>query len=759
MSFTDRPLVALPRLTTLSNDTGDLTLPPLTSWSNSYHTQGPFSSPPRSSSPPSTPNTTRHTHDYPHIYSSPHLDPALYCRTTTDIYEDPNFSWHRLPVPRVHQKTQSHDAPVPRSAFKYQQCYRLPSEFDSSDSSEHMDMLFGEVRSALPTRTPHRPVTPLSDSQDEEQENDPGFSFSELGIRPMYFRTSAERGRWKTDPQRPLLLSNRNSVPANEAANNVVVSSRPISEPAPSTRKSVPSSPPAEIDKRCENLPSVPEVNSAPSPVTLPSIPTSPALESMDPLPPLTSDRDSSTDADEILTPLSPLPPSSPPPFSPAVSLAPLRARSTSLSNYNPSSPIIAPSSPLSPISSEIGEEDALDLTLTEQTTVARETEEGSHQEGASTTSDLDSTPTPRDHSTCLLPEPSIIKPDPAQSTTQLIPSTEEPLPLRTSRTPERVVEESHSHPCVQSTTAEEHLCGKSSEHSPEPPVETEASFPHQDSPIKDIVPSSDIAENAVPSSKRPKLDQDPTLEDGPARKRIKTADNATQIADVSPLAMEPSNAKSRPAVKKRRKNPVTPALSTLQKRRPKYVVDDSDSDSSASSLSSSSSSSSTSRPPAVAPTPPRRLTFSDGIERDQNGIASEDAEICGMIIEGMATSRASSLPITQVCKIVMQSRPSMKAERSENEWCDVFDRILRSGTTGRGSGVFGKVDSSYKDEHKAAEARWFYVPEMDCDQERAALIRSMMPRPGKRNVTKKYKQYYYQPLDKISRWDPEDDL
>jgi len=56
-------------------------------------------------------------------------------------------------------------------------------------------------------------------------------------------------------------------------------------------------------------------------------------------------------------------------------------------------------------------------------------------------------------------------------------------------------------------------------------------------------------------------------------------------------------------------------------------------------------------------------------------------------------------------------------------------------------------------------EAQWFYVPERDEDQERAALIRSMMPRPGKRSETKKYKQYYYRPLGKISRWDPEDEI
>lgn len=62
-------------------------------------------------------------------------------------------------------------------------------------------------------------------------------------------------------------------------------------------------------------------------------------------------------------------------------------------------------------------------------------------------------------------------------------------------------------------------------------------------------------------------------------------------------------------------------------------------------------------------------------------------------------------------------------------------------------------------DSDRPLEAQWFYVPERDEDQERAALIRSMMPRPGKRSETKKYKQYYYRPLGKISRWDPEDEI
>ncbi|KAF9792923.1 hypothetical protein BJ322DRAFT_987688, partial [Thelephora terrestris] len=53
---------------------------------------------------------------------------------------------------------------------------------------------------------------------------------------------------------------------------------------------------------------------------------------------------------------------------------------------------------------------------------------------------------------------------------------------------------------------------------------------------------------------------------------------------------------------------------------------------------------------------------------------------------------------------------------------------------------------------------RYFYVPERDVDQERAALLRNMMPRAaGRRSESMKYKQYYWKPLGKWSRWDAED--
>lgn len=61
---------------------------------------------------------------------------------------------------------------------------------------------------------------------------------------------------------------------------------------------------------------------------------------------------------------------------------------------------------------------------------------------------------------------------------------------------------------------------------------------------------------------------------------------------------------------------------------------------------------------------------------------------------------------------------------------------------------------------HSSTDARWFYIPEHDPDQDRASVIKSMMPRPGKRSVTMKYKQYYWKPVGKRARgtweWDEE---
>jgi hypothetical protein len=68
-------------------------------------------------------------------------------------------------------------------------------------------------------------------------------------------------------------------------------------------------------------------------------------------------------------------------------------------------------------------------------------------------------------------------------------------------------------------------------------------------------------------------------------------------------------------------------------------------------------------------------------------------AEMCGMLIESLATSRASSLPVSALYKSVMQSRPALKSERTEKEWIGLIEDVLEESESM--CGVFGKVDSS----------------------------------------------------------------
>lgn len=75
-------------------------------------------------------------------------------------------------------------------------------------------------------------------------------------------------------------------------------------------------------------------------------------------------------------------------------------------------------------------------------------------------------------------------------------------------------------------------------------------------------------------------------------------------------------------------------------------------------------------------------------------------AQVCGLLIETMAMSRASSLPVSSLFKLVMQQQPALKSQRTDKEWMKLFDRVLHNGEAGRGSGLFGKVESSGKVRH-----------------------------------------------------------
>ncbi|KAK7053266.1 hypothetical protein VNI00_003892 [Paramarasmius palmivorus] len=154
--------------------------------------------------------------------------------------------------------------------------------------------------------------------------------------------------------------------------------------------------------------------------------------------------------------------------------------------------------------------------------------------------------------------------------------------------------------------------------------------------------------------------------------------------------------------------------------------------------------------------------------------LAPLEAELTGLIIETMAQSRASSHPVPALYRSIIQTRPGAlkglvgllsepdtDGERrsfGEKEWLLELLRVMELGMTR--SGVFQKVNSSGKDAtDRPLGAQWFYVPEYDEDQERATLIKSIMPRPAKRNETKKYKQYYWKPLGKTLRWDAVDGI
>jgi hypothetical protein len=130
-------------------------------------------------------------------------------------------------------------------------------------------------------------------------------------------------------------------------------------------------------------------------------------------------------------------------------------------------------------------------------------------------------------------------------------------------------------------------------------------------------------------------------------------------------------------------------------------------------------------------------------------------AALTGMLIEALATSRATSMDASALYLILTQAHPYLAAERSKRELLMDIAAVLEAGRAR--CRMFEKVDGSgERSRHKEFGSRWFYVPERDEDPERATLISAIMPRQ-KRNETKKYKQYYYRPLDKISRWDPED--
>lgn len=664
---------------------------------------------------------------------------------------------------------------------------------------------------------------------------DDGFSFSELGTQTMSFRTSAERGRWRTDPipQRPLSSKTYESAASERSLGQMVF--RPTSEPAPSI---LTPTCPSDSDKQ-KQRDSKPEVISA----LLSPLPTSPLVLSghrmgeESELPPLTSDRDSSMDVDEpvseLLTPSSPL--LSSPPFSSSPLHSPLPSAQSAVhaqartktplpsASSRFSSPAYPPpflSSPLSPISSEIGEESDIDVDgeqiaqfgINEQETESCDdvgivmAQDPSKDKQATQSSisvrklvipyiernviphlsirqDLDSSLTPTldayDSSlTCAQSQSteSTVKMLQTEVDAQMVTSERLPRSSGPYCQPVKCVKlEVNDEDTLTSIPECQDAFAKSPSPSPSVPVSDQSPESSLSPATITTIPTSELT--AAVST----LPLGMAHEDGLARKLKETLEDvslgvtglitATELPSASALLLHNVeevkveeqeemivNVKrkvSTSIAQKRRCKASTGSRNATnssaplshdnltdlaetrmrmrkpvqQQRKRKYIIEDStsspsdsdsDSDSDAASTLSDTLSSKAKftrkKKSGRLPTGPSRHTYpdDDDIPRDPNGIPLADSEICGMIIEGMATSRASSLPISQICRIVLQSQPAMK-EKSEKEWESVFGRVLRSGSRvlsgdstcrgkgigkggfGKGSGVFEKVDSSYK--------------------------------------------------------------
>ncbi|GLB45038.1 hypothetical protein LshimejAT787_1901160 [Lyophyllum shimeji] len=313
------PPLAIPTPHRRNHDAAStILLPPLSSWSDGRHPQSSFSSsPPRSSSPPQTPFSSRH-HAHAYIRSSPSIASQTTYNPHSDYIDELPSPWDHS---SVHPPTKQSHAPVTLPGFKSIFPGMAPSTRAtrlgaSQNASEPASFSQKHCRDDPPCR-PARDVPVFCDSEEDEPEDDgEGYSFVEEGARATFFRTSAERGQWKYDPvpiktqSRPLL---RQSAPTSSPPpiSGLQLLTRPISEPAPSIGRGP--TPPAIADDSHEEDDDRPEVPSTSDVDTISTDQFSPtAYDTSCSLPSLTSDRESSEPEDPAV-PSSPLPPSSPP--------------------------------------------------------------------------------------------------------------------------------------------------------------------------------------------------------------------------------------------------------------------------------------------------------------------------------------------------------------------------------------------------------------------------------------------------------------
>jgi hypothetical protein len=162
----------------------------------------------------------------------------------------------------------------------------------------------------------------------------------------------------------------------------------------------------------------------------------------------------------------------------------------------------------------------------------------------------------------------------------------------------------------------------------------------------------------------------------------------------------------------------------------------------SASSSSTTTAPTSTATPSTFTPaSTPSSLTSDsnpDDVKKDPNNSDDDDGDqpcphpaLLGTLIEALALSRASSLPLSTLTR----TNPAL-AEYPQAVLTTTVAWAVRAR-------ILGCVRSS----GEALPPSYFYDPATDPDRERGELLRCLMPRAGKRRETMKYKQYYWAPV------------
>ncbi|KAF8800792.1 hypothetical protein BYT27DRAFT_7174996 [Phlegmacium glaucopus] len=740
------------------------------------------SSPIRSSSPPMTPSSIRHARSDAFIRSSPEISSDTLFHGVREHIEDPSSAWG----PRYSSNGYPDRAYTP-SKHDYFSIHRYPppSDFDVSEYSEDVDHDNLEADSEHMTDSPPgRNSVFFSDTEEEENHGDDEFSFGH-GYRTTFFRTSAERGQWKSNPipfkSTPLPQVQRSaSIPSRLPT--PVDSTRTNSEPAPSTVSGL------RFSLKPDQYDNLRDADDLPTSFgNIAEGELQPEAESPRTMPSMTSDWESipDIDVDGYERPSSPLPPSSPISYSLSRSVSPA------------SSPMMRPSSPLSEVSS-LDQEEIQALDMEGVHTGHPDIEVKIRSSVLTPISMLDAdikSGNALDEEPAIVPStmPSLKSDSASVSVDATVTSDFQVLePLNSFSS--AATAQNHDHETKHSSS----IAGNEADITFEATVAVPPDSLVVNCPTDSIENQAHLSDITHPeghkqeiqehlSTTRMKVEDDNNKEPAARKKRRKGNDNGDdsqrsivkkprvdakvgRVTDLSQLMTHNPvrNEKTGAQAEKDENNPEE-QVSAKPKRRRKLQVEV--------SISCPASSTKRSKPHRLplpkASSSYSHLTSVGGIHNTNDHHqpvqlpstqdperAALNAEICGMLIETMALSRASSLPLSSLYKMMMQAQPSLRPQRSEQEWLAVFAQVLHEGEAGKGSGVFGKVESSGKDDsNRPLEAQWFYVPEKDEDQERAALIRSMMPRPAKRTETKKYKQYYWRPLDKISKWDPEDEL